>query len=291
MEWTIYNGTDFLERTFEKRYTIDPILPAGGIGLLHGKGGHGKTQLAFTVMGEMMRGGTLFRRYEVAQGNVLYLQFDMTEELFHERLLKAAATYEDTSLFTVVAYPKSVNILEQETQDMVAEAVAEAEPSLVVFDTLRKLHPYEENDNAVPSVVYSAIRELCAGASALVIHHDRKAPTQPGASDEDVAESFRGARAWVDDCDLGVRLRKRSNKQIMLDWSKVRCEEQPPILLEMNEETLLLEPRQPTTALEWALKIVEETPTIPKASLVSEIMRRGNVGKTVAYEAADRVGL
>jgi RecA-family ATPase len=272
-----------LAKRFAQRYVIDPILPAEGVGLLHGKGGHGKTQLAFTLMKEMIEGGRLFDRYAVTEGRVLYLQFDMPEELFHQRITRASEAFADTDLFYTVAYPRSVNILEKSTQERIAESIAEAEPSLVIFDTLRKLHPYDENDNAVPNQVYSAIREVCAGAGALVIHHDRKSPTQPGA-DEDVAETFRGARAWVDDSDLGMRLRKRGNKQIMLDWSKVRCEEQPPILLQMNPETLLLENRQPLTAKEWALSLIEQHPTLEHAELAKLVMERADCSKVRAYQ-------
>lgn len=279
-----YNADAYLERQIEHEYAIDPLLPAGGIGLIHGKGGHGKTQLAFTITKAITEGKPLFGRYLVEQGPVVYVQMDMPDKLFQSRLAKAATDCTNLSELVVGIFEESRNILEPEFQEELANKIYDCQPALVIFDTLRKLHPLEENDNAVPNAVYSAIREVCQGVAALVIHHDRKAPTDGGTSGEDAAESFRGARAWVDDCDLGMRLRKRGN-QIIADWSKLRCEEQPQLLLRMNDATLLLEPRDPETAREWVTKLSMEQPDMERSELVKEAAKRAGVSPQAVRKA------
>ena len=271
-----YNAEAYLQREIEHQYTIDPLLPSGGIGLIHGKGGHGKTQLAFTIMKAVTEGKPLFGRYPVEQGSVVYVQMDMPDKLFQARLAKAATACDNIADLVVGIFEESRNILDEDFQTELAAKIADEQPALIVFDTLRKLHPLEENDNAVPNLVYSAIRNVCQGSAAIVIHHDRKAPSEQGGSGEDVAESFRGARAWVDDCDLGLRLRKRGT-QIIADWSKLRCEEQPQLLLRMNLDTLLLEPRDPETAREWVTKLGLEHPDMERSELVKEAARRAGV--------------
>jgi hypothetical protein len=285
----VWSLRDFVELRFDQEYLIDPLLPAGGIGILHGKGGHGKTQFTLTLMNEVARGGRLFGEYGVQQGKVVLFQFDMPEQVLQTRLTMALPAISQPENIVVVPYHKPINILDAEKgyAAQIADIIAAHEPALVVFDTLRKLHPYDENDNAVPSQVYGKLTEVCAGAAALVLHHDRKASLQKGAVDDndvDARESFRGARAWVDDCDLGMRLRKRG-PSVMIDYSKQRCEEQPPMTLQMNPQTLLLEPRPPQTAQEWVRLILTKNPGIDRTQLRHEVEQAARVSKTAANNA------
>lgn len=288
-----YKLDDFLKLSFERDYLINPLLPAAGIALLHGKGGHGKTQLAFTMMNEVTRGGVLLRKYPARQGRVLYFQFDMPEQLFQERLIKASEAFDETTSIGVSPYHKPINILEEGPKQQIADHIAAFEPDLIIFDTLRKIHPYDENDNAVPSLVYGAITEIAGGASVVVIHHDRKASTNQQQTDkgseEDARESFRGARAWVDDCDLGIRLRMRRGGKVLMDFSKLRCAPQETMTLAMNQETLLLEPRGPETAAEWAKEIWRKEKPQDTAEWVAMIQVHARVGKTAAYNAVKAV--
>jgi hypothetical protein len=289
----VWSLRDFVELRFDQEYLIDPLLPAGGIGILHGKGGHGKTQFTLTLMNEVARGGRLFGEYGVQQGKVVLFQFDMPEQVLQSRLTMALPAISRPENIVVVPYHKPINILDAEKgyAAQIADIIAAHEPALVVFDTLRKLHPYDENDNAVPSQVYGKLTEVCAGAAALVLHHDRKASLQKGAVDDndvDARESFRGARAWVDDCDLGMRLRKRG-PSVMIDYSKQRCEEQPPLTLQMNPQTLLLEPRPPQTAQEWTRLILTRNPGISRPDLVRLTQEQARVSRQVANDVVKRV--
>jgi hypothetical protein len=289
----VWSLRDFVELRFDQEYLIDPLLPAGGIGILHGKGGHGKTQFTLTLMNEVARGGRLFGEYGVQQGKVVLFQFDMPEQVLQTRLTMALPAISRPENIVVVPYHKPINILDAEKgyAAQIADIIAAHEPALVVFDTLRKLHPYDENDNAVPSQVYGKLTEVCAGAAALVLHHDRKASLQKGAVDDndvDARESFRGARAWVDDCDLGMRLRKRG-PSVMIDYSKQRCEEQPPMTLQMNPQTLLLEPRPPQTAQEWTRLILTRNPGISRPDLVRLTQEQARVSRQVANDVVKRV--
>jgi hypothetical protein len=287
--WSI---SSFIKQEFAEDYLIDPILPAGGIGLLHGKGGHGKTQFVLTLLNEVARGGNLFGKYPVQKGKVILFEFDMPDPILKGRLARAMPAIAHPENILVVPYHKPINLLDpvRDYAKQIAGMIEEHQPVLAVFDTLRKLHPYDENDNAVPSQVYGKLNEICGGAAAFVLHHDRKASLQKGGDEaaEDARESFRGARAWVDDADLGMRLRKRG-MSVMVDYSKQRCEEQPNLLLQMNPETLLLEPRPPQSAQEWARLILVEEPGIDKEGLAKAVMIRGGVGKSVAYEAVRKV--
>lgn len=291
MELIDYNLLDFYELEFDIRYAVDPLLPAGGIGLIHGKGGHGKTQFAFALMNAITTGDLFLGRYQCQEGKVLYLQFDMPITLFQERLLKARPRTRAPEKVVVVPH-KPINITDANAQDAIEALVAKHEPVLVIVDTLRKVHRYDENDNSVPSVVYDAWRDAVGpDIAVIIIHHDRKSPViQTKGSEDDPIESFRGARAWIDDSDLGIHLYKYGKKnKVKMDFSKLRCAPQDLMHLQLNNETLLIEPKPPETAKEWAEKILSEDPAMEPNELVKQMMERGGVARATAYRVVGEI--
>lgn len=276
---------DFLSIEFDLRYIIDPLLPAEGVGLVHGKGGHGKTQLCFELMRAITTGDEFLRKYAVVEGNVLYLQFDMSQPQFQERLEKAVACFDHPERVIVVPHGRVVNSCELAVQHAIRELVDRYEPVLVVVDTLRKIHPYDENDNSVPSVVYTAWRDACAPAGVLILHHDRKSGgDDPKDDSDDPVESFRGARAWIDDCDLGIWCKKYGKKpKIKMDFSKLRCKPQDMMHLWMNQETLLVEPKGPETVREWLEHLHNADPSLTRTELVRETAARSGKSERAAY--------
>jgi hypothetical protein len=281
-----YPLLEFVELDFDRSYIVDPLLPTGGIGLVHGKGSHGKTQWAFALMNDLTSGGLFLNRYPTREGSVLYLQFDMPETLFQERLQKALPAFSRPDRIHVVSHHKPIDITEDRYVTGFRAIVESLEPSLVIVDTLRKVHPFDENDNAVPSVVYAAWKEVAGkDTSVLIIHHDRKAPPATrGAdtSDEEAEESFRGARAWIDDSDLGVRLKKRGDV-VTMGYSKLRCAPQEPMVLRFNPKTLLIEPKPPETAREWALEIWRQEPGLEVNEWAHRVIAHAKCGRSNAY--------
>lgn len=281
-----YPLTDFYDLTFEERYVVDPLLPVGSIGLVHGKGGHGKTQFAFALMNAITTGGNFLDRYPCAEGGVLYLQFDMPTALFQERLLKARPATDAPEQIVVVAH-KPIDITEARYQLAISDLVDLHQPSLVIVDTLRKVHRFDENDNAVPSIVYEAWKDSVGeDTSVLIIHHDRKSPpfSNGESSEDDPIESFRGARAWIDDSDLGIHLYKyRRKNKVKMDFSKLRCAPQDPMNLRLNANTLLIEPRGPESVAEWIDHIMRTSKDISTTTLVERVARKAGCTERTVY--------
>ncbi len=292
---------DFLKRKYSFRYVIDPLLTVGGIGLIHGKGGHGKTQWAFTLADAVASGGKFLGQFPTKQGRVLYLQLDMPESLFQERWQKAAKSLKAPENIAVIPY-KPMDILEPEFQTMLKRLVTEYDPTLVIIDTLRKVHYEDENDNAVPMQVYAAIKD-CIGEnrSAIIIHHDRKSTYVNNKSKKDTehddyespdefVETFRGARAWIDDCDLGVHLYKygRTNR-IKMSYSKLRCKPQAPMFLLLNEKSLLIDPKPAESVREFAVKIQTAQPKIDPATWVKEVQKEAKCSRQRAHKVVAEI--
>lgn len=286
---------DFLEEDFEFLYTIDPILTVGGIGLVHGKGGHGKTQWAFSLADAVASGEPFLGRFPVREGKVLYLQCDMPPQLFQERWKKAKRSLKAPENITVVPHTP-FDILSGYNQDLLKRMLEKEDPTLVIVDTLRKIHYEDENDNAVPMQVYDALKScMSPEMSGIIIHHDRKSifvnknfkkdtSKDDFESPDEFVESFRGARAWIDDCDLGVHLYKYgSSNRVKMSYSKLRCAPLEPCFLSLNEESLLIEPKMPETTREWAAYLIEQNPEWSSKELAERVQLNAKCNRSTAY--------
>ena len=242
----------------------------------------------------MSSGETFLGKFPTHKGRVLFLELDMPENLFQERWKMAQPHLKNPeNIFIIPWHP--IDILDPDTQDTLKAAIDDIDPVLIFFDTLRKLHREKENENEVPMQVYDAIKK-CIGEdrAAIVIHHDRKSIIMNKGSKKDTdkddfeapdefVETFRGARAWIDDCDLGIQMYKYgASNRVKMSYSKVRCKPLPPMFLQLNSETLLIENKEPQNAREWASKIYSENIGISNAEWAKKVQESANVSKVRA---------
>lgn len=287
--------TEFVKRQYDVRYLIDPILPAGGIGLIHGKAGHGKSQWMLSLVNAISSGTPFLNRYPTTEGKVLYIQADMPENLFNERLLKAMPGFHAPEN-VVVAQTRAFDILEARTQDMLADLAARHSPDFITVDTLRKSHAEDENSSMASAEIYATWKAIFDGA-VFFQHHDRKTHIIPKGSRKDdgssedpdaFLETFRGNRSWVDDADLGVHLYKfTTQNRLKMSWSKWRCAPQPTMMLSMHPETLLVQPLGPETAKEWAYQL--STQGLSTKEWAEAVMVKAKVGRSMAYKVVGEV--
>ena len=286
---------EFVARTYDMRYLVHPILPASGVGIIHGKAGHGKSQWMLTLLEALSSGNNFLGKYKTTESKILYIQADMPENLFNERLNKAYASFRARENI-IITQTRAFNIFDPRAQDCLADLAAKYTPDMVVVDTLRKTHLEKENDSDASGIIYATWQEIF-NAGIFFQHHDRKSHFVPKGSKKDDGsdsdpeahpETFRGNRSWVDDSDLGIHLYKfaRRNKLIM-NFSKWRCDPQPTMTLEMDPETLLIAPTKPETAREWAQLL--STKGLTKEEWAKAIMENAGVKTSMAYKVIGEV--
>lgn len=286
----------FAGRQYDATYIVDPILPAGGIGLIHGKAGHGKSQWMLSLVDAISSGRPFLGRYRTTEAKVLYVQADMPENLFNERVRKAVP-HLTAPENVVIAQTRAFDILDPKTQDALADLEARHSPGFITVDTLRKSHTEDENSSMVSAEVYATWKALFPSAAIFFQHHDRKSQIVPKGSKRDdgssedqdaLMETFRGNRSWVDDADLGVHLYKfATQNKLKMSWSKWRCEPQPTMMLQMNPETLLVEPLGPETAKDWAYALA--TKGLSTKDWAEAVMTKAKVGRSMAYKVVGEV--
>ncbi len=158
-------------------WLVPTYVPYPGLVLLIGEPKAGKSFLGLQVALHVSA-GLPFLGQPVASAPVLYLQFDTSETVWRERLnqLQASGVSLPSNLYMIHPddQPTSVNILSNQTQLMLREALVACNPKLVVVDVLRECHNADEQDSTAMKTVGDQLMTLFAGRTILLIHHTHK---------------------------------------------------------------------------------------------------------------------
>jgi energy-coupling factor transporter ATP-binding protein EcfA2 len=288
----LHYGKDFVENKLPTPpFIVEPFFPSGGLCLLHGKRGLGKSMLATTLTKAICTGEPFLGQFPVRKGVVVYIQLDMTDTVFQDRLREAGDFYkfDDWYVLTGVADFMRAN----ENTKWVQQVVA-AMPDLIIIDTLRKAHTLSENESDSAGRFYSKLRELFGYTAVMMIHHDRKT-TEFNQASGMVGESFRGSGAWLDDVDAGLHFKQIQGK-LVLEFSKTRtCPDIEPIPIGIDDATLSImsdtESRTPktVTARQQGLAFRRSNPQATQEDVYQFLMSSGSYSKSQASKAAKEI--
>lgn len=243
MDYTgLYSARELLDLELpEEPFLVDQVIPSGGLVLLHGKRGIGKSQFALTLAHAVSKGLPLFGKYGTQQGKVLIVQVDMPISLQQMRLRQAEMLGLDGLYFFV---DTKMDVTQMSKADRVVQAIHQIQPSLVVWDTLRRIHPGKENQSESVQAVYSAVKKYVPKPTHMFVHHDKK--TQIDRDGElDPEEAFRGSTDWIDSVDASMQVFRVGNKGLRFKVHKCRTmaeEDRPGLDVTIDRKTLLLVP-------------------------------------------------
>lgn len=159
------------------QWLVRGLLPMPGFALLLGQPKSGKSFLALQLALAVAKGQD-FMGHAATQGRVLYLQFDTSEMVWRDRLQGLREEGHDIAGQVYMIDPKYqptwANVLQQETQQAISQAVEKCDPSLIVIDVLREIHSSDENDSTEMKIVCDVLRRLTHGRAVLLLHHTHK---------------------------------------------------------------------------------------------------------------------
>lgn len=274
---------------------LEPVVPWGGMFVLHGPRASGKTQLALALAAAAASGSAFLGVWKATKARVLFLECDTPAVTLHERV--AVAQQAALSEVAFLTFDSPINILAIAERAAAVAPLVEARrfgPELVVIDSLRKTHPLDENDSSTPSRVYAAFRTIFPAATLGFLHHDRKVAIGPLAGDTD--EAFRGSSAWLDDVDTGIHLvrdkRAKEGLRAILSFSKVRTSETPtPTAIKLAKGTLWPELADAPPRLALLAHLEAHPEDRSKERAVRWLEEQKICSRRTAYNIADELGL
>lgn len=159
------------------QWLVDGLLPIPSFCVLLGEPKAGKSFWALQLAACIAQGRPFMGR-PVQQGPVLYCQFDTSELVWRERLATLQGQGESIEGPLYFIHPEDtplqVDILDPKTQALLKGAIEQAQPSLVIIDTLREIHSRKEDSATEMRVVLGALAEVVQGRALLLIHHTSK---------------------------------------------------------------------------------------------------------------------
>lgn len=235
----IWTAERFLDEDFSQSWIVEPLFPRGGNVFLHGKRNIGKTALIMSVATSLVHGGYMFGEYHCEESKVALIESDMPSAMLHYRLWSGYKHYDYPGL--LIYCPPYMNMLALDRDDLYESAydtLQKHNPDVIVWDTLRKVQPLEENDNASPARVYGKARVMFPNACHVWVHHDKK--TVPDQAMLHSEELFAGAGAWIDNADTGIHLIETGPGRCVLNFTKCRGgPPQHPIAVQLDPDTMM----------------------------------------------------
>ncbi|MFA4918332.1 MAG: AAA family ATPase [Thermodesulfovibrionales bacterium] len=166
-------------------YILDKLIPKGGISLLFGRGGIGKTSLSMQI-GRSIASGISFDILQVIQSPVYYIDFENPLAVLKERREKIGPSE------NLYVWHISNEIQPPKLDSIEWIRYKELPPGLLIIDTLRASHLSDENDSKPMSLIMGRLKELREmGFTILLLHHTPKGNEN----------TFKGSTALLDLCD------------------------------------------------------------------------------------------
>lgn len=179
-----YSPLDLTRTPPPPDWVIEHVAAKSDVNLIHGAGGLGKSWLTMGATLAVAEGWPDFLGKSVQeQGRVLYVDQENPEDVIMTRLKKLGMTENGRRN---IRYLWNCGIrLDKGGEEFLEEAL-DFEPTLIVLDSLTRLHTQDENSAQTMAELFNnGIQPLAreTGASVLLIHHDNKGGGSRGSVD------------------------------------------------------------------------------------------------------------
>lgn len=271
-----------------------PLLAQGRITLMYSPGKTGKSLIAMEAAAAIATGRPALATHNTEPEHVLYVDQEMTEDDWLDRLTDMGYNTTDERLLAQhlhLAQLQSWPPMDTPAggQALAAEA-ARLGCTTVIIDTVSKVIVGEENSNDTQSAFYQStlIPLKRAGAAVLVLDHTGK----------DIERGARGASAKTDNIDLAFELLQRGRDLLTLRCTHARIRDElleRPTFLRRTEHPLrhVIEEHdtagnddhgwRPTLYMERVSQYIEENPGASK-NLIELSVKGGAKFKRQALE-------
>lgn len=198
---------ELLERKFPPtRWIVEGLIPSEGITILSATPGSFKTWLMLDIALSVTQGHRLFGRYNTQVTGVLIIDEESGARMLNERFKQLRAPRGlPIAYFSRAGYKVS-----QDYIDSLISVCLTRNISLVIFDSLVRLHTGDENTSKDMAGLFDLFKQLVDNSiSVLIAHHNRK--SMPG--NYNPSGDMRGSSDILAavDCHLAINRQKNSD--------------------------------------------------------------------------------
>jgi hypothetical protein len=168
------------------KWLVEDMLCQGDLNLFIGEPNVGKSFLTMTLALAIAGGRPDWLGFQVLDtGRVLYIDEENPEDLIYDRLIRLGMTEREAAN---IRYLSNQGIRLDRAVDALVDEALEFEPTLIVIDSLTRMHTGDEDSAGAMSALYNdglkpLVRET--GACVVLLHHTNKSES---------SSSFRRSR-------------------------------------------------------------------------------------------------
>ncbi|AHB42289.1 DNA repair protein RadA [Candidatus Saccharibacteria bacterium RAAC3_TM7_1] len=191
------------------RWTVESIIPEGGLTILSAAPGSFKTWLMLEITLSIAEGRSLFGKYSTNKTGVLFVDEESGPRMLQERF-KQLGSVEGLPIHYTSR--QNTRVTEAYVESLLV-ICKEKEIGLVMFDSLVRLHSSDENASKDMSELFNLFRQLTdSGLSVLIAHHNRK----PNQGNYNPSGDMRGSSDILAAVDCHMAMSRQNGSEYVL---------------------------------------------------------------------------
>lgn len=204
-------------------WLVEGLIPKGKT-IISAHPGHFKSWFLLNLIKSLSTGDKLFNHFKCTKNKILVVDNENSLPLLAKRLRKLRFDSDQHIHFLIDSGYKIDNF---EHYCNLMDYVHDKKRTIICFDSFARIHggKFNENDSSQVAEIFSLFDEINrAGASVILLHHDRKSSN---------FESQQGMRGSGDfsaavDCQIGLRKKPYTKGKLEVKHFKLRCAEELP---------------------------------------------------------------
>jgi hypothetical protein len=162
----------------EPAWLVDRLFPEGGISIIGGDGGVGKSFLGLLLGISVASGKEFLGEFGVKQGQVLIIDEENALTLTYERLQKLTKGLQSVDPNLPLSFLSNQGVLldNDDSYNALKSELEKLKPSLIIVDSLVRVHGADENSAKEMEGVFRRAKELAKlhNSTIIFLHHTRK---------------------------------------------------------------------------------------------------------------------
>jgi len=216
----------------DPEWLVESLFPVGGVSIIGGDGGIGKSWIILHLALCVATGQALFGHFPVKQGKVLIIDEEDAKPLIKKRLDKLSKGMGMTNRKGIplsILANESIMIDNKYSYERLSNSIIRRKPSLVTIDSLIRVHNKDENSANEMNDVLRRIKALIANldSSIILTHHTNKA--SPGLRGSTDIRNFVDSCICIQGVDCGTEEKRvthdKSRWDIKVPSFRIRLED------------------------------------------------------------------